>query len=286
LIIEDNERNLYLVTFILEKCGYRVVSARDGEAGIALARQVKPDLILLDIRLGIEISGEDILYQIRSNPRFDKTRVVVTTAYPWLAEPITNLADLVLVKPVGVDQLRNLMQRLGSLDFKSKFQVYRDPVTELFNDEFFQTRLELAFERAKRRKDFHFGVIAIDVQLTAKQQEEIKPDALLSILREVAGRLKKFVRPTDAVSRLAGWKFATLHEDLNHPDEIQTIVNRLSEKLSRPYDIDDDSHKIKISLRGLVHEPYYRDPVDILNAAQKAMNEVSPGSNPAPDRVS
>jgi diguanylate cyclase (GGDEF)-like protein len=211
--------------------------------------------------------------------------VVVTTAYPWLAEPITNLADLVLVKPVGVDQLKSLMQRLGSLDYKSKDQVYRDPVTELFNDEFFQTRLELAFERAKRRKDFHFGVIAIEIQLTATQKEQIKPDTLLAILREVAGRLKKFVRPTDAVVRLAGWKFATLHEDLNHPDEIQTIVNRLNEKLSRPYDINEETFQIKIGMRGLVHEPYYRDPVDILNAAQKAMNVVSPGSNLAPDEV-
>ncbi len=285
LIIEDDRDTAGFFKTVLELVGFECEVIHSAKEALDHLAFNAPDLILLDIRLGIEISGEDILYQIRSNPRFDKTRVVVTTAYPWLAEPITNLADLVLVKPVGVDQLKNLMQRLGSLDFKSKFQFYRDPVTELFNDEFFQTRLELAFERAKRRKDFHFGVIAIEVQLTAKQQEEIKPDALLSILREVAGRLKKFVRPTDAVSRLAGWKFATLHEDLNHPDEIQTIVNRLSEKLSRPYEIDDDSHKIKISLRGLVHEPYYRDPVDILNAAQKAMNVVSPGSNPVPDRV-
>ena len=285
LIIEDDRDTAGFFKTVLELVGFECEVIHSAKEALDHLAFNAPDLILLDIRLGIEISGEDILYQIRSNPRFDKTRVVVTTAYPWLAEPITNLADLVLVKPVGVDQLKNLMQRLGSLDFKSKFQVYRDPVTELFNDEFFQTRLELAFERAKRRKDFLFGVIAIDVQLTAEQQEEIKPNALLSILREVAGRLKKFVRPTDAVSRLAGWKFATLHEDLNHPDEIQTIVNRLSEKLSRPYEIDDESHKIKISLRGLVHEPYYRDPVDILNAAQKAMNVVSPGSNPTPNQV-
>ena len=285
LIIEDDRDTAGFFKTVLELVGFECEVIHSAKEALDHLAFNAPDLILLDIRLGIEISGEDILYQIRSNPRFDKTRVVVTTAYPWLAEPITNLADLVLVKPVGVDQLRNLMQRLGSLDFKSKFQVYRDPVTELFNDEFFQTRLELAFERAKRRKDFHFGVIAIDVQLTAKQQEEIKPDALLSILREVSGRLKKFVRPTDAVSRLAGWKFATLHEDLNHPDEIQTIVNRLSEKLSRPYEINDDSYKIKVSLRGLVHEPYYRDPVDILNAALKAINVVSPGSNLAPDQV-
>jgi two-component system cell cycle response regulator DivK len=53
LVIEDNEKNAYLVNFILEKCGYRVIQARDGETGIALALQARPDLILLDIQLPV-----------------------------------------------------------------------------------------------------------------------------------------------------------------------------------------------------------------------------------------
>jgi CheY-like chemotaxis protein len=45
LIIEDNEKNLYLATFILENSGYRIIQARSGEQGIKLAESVKPDLI-------------------------------------------------------------------------------------------------------------------------------------------------------------------------------------------------------------------------------------------------
>jgi len=280
LIIEDDRDTAGFFKTVLELVGFECEVIHSAKEALDRLAFCAPDLILLDIRLGIEISGEDILYQIRSNPRFDKTRVVVTTAYPWLAEPITNLADLVLVKPIGVDQLKNLMQRLGSLDYKSKFQVYRDPVTDLFNDEFFLTRLELAFERAKRRKDFHFAVIAIDIQLSTEQEEQIKPDALLAILREVSARLKKFIRPTDALARLAGWKFATLHEDLNNPEEVDTIVKRLNEKLSRPYEFDDESYQIRIGLVGIFHEPYYREPFDILKAAQKAMNKTAPGEWP------
>jgi two-component system cell cycle response regulator DivK len=51
LLIEDNEQNRYLVTFLLERHGYRVLSASDGARGIAMARHLKPDLILLDIQL-------------------------------------------------------------------------------------------------------------------------------------------------------------------------------------------------------------------------------------------
>jgi two-component system cell cycle response regulator DivK len=51
LIIEDNEQNLYLETFILQKNGHEIIQARNGETGITLAAQTLPDLILLDIQL-------------------------------------------------------------------------------------------------------------------------------------------------------------------------------------------------------------------------------------------
>jgi len=196
LIIEDNKDTAGFFKTVLELVGFNceiVLSAKEALARLAFSA---PDLILLDIRLGIEISGEDILYQIRSNQRFDKTRVVVITAYPWLAEPITDLADLILVKPVEIEQLKNLMQRLGSMDYKSKFLGYRDPVTELFNEEFFLTRLQLAFDRAKRRREFLFAVIAIEFHfefhLDTQQEQQINPDALLAVLREIAFRLRRF----------------------------------------------------------------------------------------------
>ena len=53
LVIEDNEQNLYLVRFILEKNGYTVHAAMDGQTGIDRAAELKPDLILLDIQLPV-----------------------------------------------------------------------------------------------------------------------------------------------------------------------------------------------------------------------------------------
>jgi len=277
LIIEDDKDTAGFFKTVLELVGFEceiILSAKEALSTLAVSA---PDLILLDIRLGVEISGEDILYQIRSNPRFDKTRVVIITGYPRLAEPIANLADLVLVKPIEIDQLKNLMQRLGSLDFKSKFQIYRDPVTELFNEEFFLTRLELAFERAKRRPDFLFGVIAIEVHLEAPSDGQAGPDATLAILREISGRLKKFIRPTDAVARLSGWKFATLHEDLHEPEEIQSIVKRLSEKLTRPYEMNGKTYEVKFEFMPVMHSPQHHRPIDILDAGYKAMLEARAG---------
>ncbi len=80
LIVEDNEQNLYLMTFILENNGYEVVQARDGREGIELAGQVKPTLILLDIQLPV-MDGYAVARELKSNPALDAVPIVAVTSY-------------------------------------------------------------------------------------------------------------------------------------------------------------------------------------------------------------
>ncbi len=80
LVIEDNEQNLYLVTFILEKHGYRVEAAPDGQEGITLATRIKPDLILLDVQLPV-MDGYAVARHLRSNPELKETPIVAVTSY-------------------------------------------------------------------------------------------------------------------------------------------------------------------------------------------------------------
>ncbi len=80
LIIEDNEQNLYLVRFILEKNGYAVFAAPDGPSGIAEADRINPDLILLDIQLP-GMDGYAVARHLRDNPKLAQTPVVAVTSY-------------------------------------------------------------------------------------------------------------------------------------------------------------------------------------------------------------
>jgi two-component system cell cycle response regulator DivK len=61
LIIEDNVANMKLATFILESASHTVIPANDAEAGLTLAREERPDLILMDIQLpgmdGLQATG-------------------------------------------------------------------------------------------------------------------------------------------------------------------------------------------------------------------------------------
>jgi len=80
LVIEDNEKNAYFVTFILENLGYQEIQARDGEAGIALALQVKPDLILLDIQLPV-LDGYAVARELTRDKELHSIPIVAVTSY-------------------------------------------------------------------------------------------------------------------------------------------------------------------------------------------------------------
>lgn len=80
LYIEDNEQNMYLVTFLLEKHGYQVCSAMDGQQGIDLAAVERPDLILLDIQLP-RMDGYAVARNLRSNADLAATPIVAVTSY-------------------------------------------------------------------------------------------------------------------------------------------------------------------------------------------------------------
>lgn len=85
LVIEDNEKNAYLVTFILEKYGYQVIQARDGESGIALACQHKPDLILLDIQLP-GMDGYTVARELAKNAELRGIPIVAVTSYAMFGD--------------------------------------------------------------------------------------------------------------------------------------------------------------------------------------------------------
>ena len=80
LIIEDNEQNLYLETFILQKNGHEIIQARNGEKGIALAAQAAPDLILLDIQLP-GMDGYTVAEELRKNPGIANIPIIAVTSY-------------------------------------------------------------------------------------------------------------------------------------------------------------------------------------------------------------
>lgn len=80
LVVEDNAQNLYLATYLLESSGYKVVSAGDGSAGITLAQESQPDIVLMDILLP-GIDGYEATRRLKADPGTAAIPVIALTAY-------------------------------------------------------------------------------------------------------------------------------------------------------------------------------------------------------------
>ncbi len=112
LIIEDNEQNLYLMQFLLEKNGYRIVSAKTGTDGIQMASNLVPDAVLLDIQLP-GMNGYTVAAEIRKNRRLANTPIIAVTSYAMPGDREKALAagaNAYIEKPINpetfVDQVR------------------------------------------------------------------------------------------------------------------------------------------------------------------------------------
>lgn len=85
LVIEDNEQNLYLITYILEGAGYEVIPAMDGPTGVELAKSVGPDLILLDIQLP-GMDGYAVAKELRSGAGLADIPIVAVTSHAMVGD--------------------------------------------------------------------------------------------------------------------------------------------------------------------------------------------------------
>lgn len=105
LLIEDNEQNRYLATFLLEKHGFQVVCASDGPSGVELARTLDPALILLDIQLP-GMDGYAVARALRALPGRQQTPIVAVTSYAMVGDREKCLAagcNGYIEKPINPD---------------------------------------------------------------------------------------------------------------------------------------------------------------------------------------
>lgn len=82
LIVEDQIETRAIHTLFLERHGYRVLAAEDGEVGIRWAREYRPDLILMDLSIPV-LDGFQATEQIKGDPRTEHIPVIALTAHTY-----------------------------------------------------------------------------------------------------------------------------------------------------------------------------------------------------------
>ena len=114
LLVEDNEMNRDMLSRRLERKGFSVIIAIDGQAGINMATSESPDLILMDLSLPI-IDGWEATRQIKANPATQSIPVIALTAHAMAGDEQKALeagCDEYDTKPVD---LKRLLAKIDSL---------------------------------------------------------------------------------------------------------------------------------------------------------------------------
>lgn len=114
LIIEDDKKLADIFSLALQ-AEFQVEVAEDGQTALTQLSILTPTLVVLDMHLPY-VSGNTILAHIRGDERLTHTRVMLATADAQLADELREKADLVLLKPISVNQLRELAMRLRPPD--------------------------------------------------------------------------------------------------------------------------------------------------------------------------
>ncbi|KMO18303.1 hybrid sensor histidine kinase/response regulator [Methylobacterium indicum] len=115
LLVDDDPAARELLSRFLEREGFRVRTASDGRAGLALARALKPRAILLDIEMP-RMDGWSVLHAIRNDPDLAATPVIMTSVVNEQGLGRALGATDYLVKPIDWDHLKGLMERYRPAD--------------------------------------------------------------------------------------------------------------------------------------------------------------------------
>ena len=114
LYVEDNEPNRIIVRDLLKRTSYKLIEAYDGEAGVALALERLPDMILMDIQLP-KISGLEAIRRLRSEPTTAATPIVAITSFALSGDDKKAKdagATAYLTKPYSPFELLKLIRKL------------------------------------------------------------------------------------------------------------------------------------------------------------------------------
>jgi len=114
LYVEDNELNRKIVRDLLRRTSYRLIEAPDGEAGVTIAREQRPDLILMDVQLP-KISGIEATRRLRAEAATAATPIIAITSFALSGDEQRAKdagASAYLAKPYSPFALLSLIQKL------------------------------------------------------------------------------------------------------------------------------------------------------------------------------
>ena len=269
LIVEDDRDIVALFRHVLDLAGYRTEIVLHGKVAVEHLAKSTPDIVLLDLNLP-GVSGGEILSFMDGDERLKNVPVVVITAHAHLVETLPVEPDLVLIKPVNIEQMRELILQICPTD-KSMESLPWDVLTGVYNRSFFKARLTYTLERTKQLHQNKFAVLYLELGKSTKINYLFGAEYNKRVLQDSAALVKTILRPTDTIARL-GDIFMILIEDVSSHDIPILIGSRIQSRIRKYLSKLENELQVRANVGIVLCGEEYVSLDDILQDAEKALD--------------
>jgi len=215
LVVDDEPDKRQLLAFALQREGYEVRTADDGEAGLAAVERHQPDLIITDVMMP-GMDGYEMVRRVRSNPQTRFIPVIIQSAARVAGQDIRLGSEVgalgYLTDPTDIDLLRARARTL--LEFKRYLDsceeaAFTDHLTGLANRRRFERQLDREVQRAARYQH-PFCLLLIDIDNFKDVNDTHGHDAGDEAIRRIASTIQAGTRGIDTGARIGGDEFAVI----------------------------------------------------------------------------
>jgi len=233
LVVDDVPANVQLLTTYLKTVGYQVIPARDGEEALALVREAKPDLVLLDVMMP-KLNGFEVCKRIKSDEATQYIPVIMVTALndiedkikgqeagadDFISKPfnklelLTRVKSLLRIKSLH-DQLAEKIAELEIAKERLRQLAITDGLTGLYNHRYLKEFLKRELERARRHR-LSVSIVMIDIDHFKHYNDTHGHQAGDELLKMIARLFKDNIRKIDLAARYGGEEFCLVLLETN-----------------------------------------------------------------------
>ena len=205
---------------------------------------------------GILCTEKNLECKFLDRKRNQKDILVTIAAIPGTDNSVASLTDITELKKA---------------ECQITHQAFHDSLTNLPNRTLFREHVNMAMKRGKRRRDYHFAILYLDIDRFKLVNDSLGHRVGDSLLIAFAARIRKSLRDVDTLARLGGDEFVILLEDIEEPNYARIVAERLQHELKRPFLLDGKEVYAPASFGVVYNTKDYDQPEDIIRDADSAM---------------
>jgi diguanylate cyclase (GGDEF)-like protein/PAS domain S-box-containing protein len=199
---------------------------------------------------------ENLECKFINKEREEKDILLTITTIPGTDNHVASLTD--------ISELKEAERQISH-------QAFHDTLTNLPNRALFMEHLNMAIKRGKRRTDYHFAVLYLDIDRFKLVNDSLGHSAGDNLLNAFSERIQNSLRDIDTLARLGGDEFVILLEDIENQDYVSAVAERLQQTLKRPFMVSGKEVFAPASFGVVLNTKDYDLPEDIIRDADAAM---------------